>query len=50
MAFDSDYWHALDKQSAENLEVSPKDIGISMGAGDVLEGMKSAINMGAGTV
>ncbi|MDP2906588.1 MAG: TIM barrel protein [Nanoarchaeota archaeon] len=50
MAFDSDYWHALDKQSAENLEVSPKDIGISMGAGDVLEGLKSAINMGAGTV
>jgi len=50
MAFDSDYWHALDKQSASNLEVSPKDIGISMGAGDVLEGMKSAINMGAGTV
>jgi len=50
MAFDGDYWHALDKQSAENLEVSPKDIGISMGAGDVLEGMQSAINMGAGTV
>jgi len=50
MAFDSDYWHALDKQSASNLEVSPKDIGISMGAGDVLEGMQSAINMGAGTV
>lgn len=50
MAFDSDYWHALDKQSASNLEVSPKDIGISMGAGDVLEGLKSAINMGAGTV
>ncbi len=50
MAFDSDYWHALDKQSAENLEISPKDIGISMGAGDVLEGLKSAINMGAGTV
>ena len=50
MAFDGDYWHALDKQSATNLEVSPKDIGISMGAGDVLEGMKSAINMGAGTV
>lgn len=50
MAFDSDYWHALDKQSASNLEVSPKDIGISMGAGDVLEGMKSAINMGASTV
>ena len=50
MAFDSDYWHALDKESASNLEVSPKDIGISMGAGDVLEGMKSAINMGASTV
>ncbi|MBL7101117.1 MAG: sugar phosphate isomerase/epimerase [Nanoarchaeota archaeon] len=50
MAFDGDYWHALDKQSAENLEISPKDIGISMGAGDVLEGMKSAINMGAGSV
>ncbi len=50
MAFDSDYWHALDKQSASNLEVSPKDIGISMGAGDVLEGMTSAINMGASTV
>jgi len=50
MVFDGDYWHALDKQSAENLEVSPKDIGISMGAGDALEGTKSAINMGAGTV
>lgn len=50
MAFDGDYWHALDKQSAANLEVSPKDIGISMGAGDVLEGTKSAINMGAGTI
>ncbi|MDP2909142.1 MAG: hypothetical protein Q8N77_05030 [Nanoarchaeota archaeon] len=50
MAFDSDYWNALDKQSASNLEISPKDIGISMGAGDVLEGIKSAINMGASTV
>ncbi|MBU4501538.1 MAG: sugar phosphate isomerase/epimerase [Nanoarchaeota archaeon] len=50
MAFDSDYWHALDKQSAQNLDVSPKDIGISMGAGDVLQGIQSAINMGAGTV
>ncbi|MBM3199374.1 sugar phosphate isomerase/epimerase [Candidatus Woesearchaeota archaeon] len=50
MAFDSDYWHALDKQSASNLEISPKDIGISMGAGDVLQSMSSAINMGAGTV
>ena len=50
MAFDGDYWHALDKQSAENLEISPKDIGISMGAGDVLESTKSAINMGASSI
>lgn len=50
MAFDGDYWHALDKQSADNLEISPKDIGISMGAGDVLEGTRSAINMGAGSI
>ncbi len=50
MAFEGDYWHALDKQSAANLEISPKDIGISMGAGDVLQSLQSAINMGAGTI
>lgn len=50
MAFDSDYWHALDKQTASNLQVSPRDVGISMGSGDVLESTKSAINIGAGTI
>jgi len=50
MAFTSDYWHALDKQSATNLDVSARDIGISHGAGDVLDGLQSNIRAGAGAV
>lgn len=50
MAFVSDYWHALDKQAAERLEVSTKDIGISHGAGDVLEGLQANIRAGASAV
>lgn len=50
MAFTSDYWHSLDKQSATNLDVSARDIGISHGAGDVLEGLQSNIRAGAHAV
>ncbi len=47
MAFDNDYWHALDKQAARNMDVSARDIGISHGAGDVLDGLKTNIMAGA---
>lgn len=50
MAFDADYWHALDKQAAQNLDMSAKDIGISYGAGDVLDSFQTGIRIGAGTV
>ncbi len=50
MAFVSDYWHALDKETAERLEVSAKDIGISHGAGDVLDGLQANIRAGASAV
>lgn len=50
MAFTSDYWHALDKETARRLDVSAKDIGMSHGVGDVLEGLQSSIRAGAGAV
>ncbi|MFH1332584.1 MAG: TIM barrel protein [archaeon] len=50
MAFVSDYWHALDKETASRLEVSAKDIGISHGAGDVLDGLQANIRAGAAAV
>ncbi|MEM4245618.1 MAG: hypothetical protein QXR60_05450, partial [Candidatus Nanoarchaeia archaeon] len=52
MAFVSDYWHTLDRQSeiASRLDVTAKDIGISHGAGDVLEGLQAHIREGATAV
>jgi len=50
MAFESDYWHALDKQTAKALDVKPSDVGISHGAGDVLQGLNAKIREGASVV
>lgn len=50
MAFDTDYWHSLDKQTAKNLDVRPGDVGISHGAGDVLQGLNANIRKGASVV
>lgn len=51
MAFVSDYWHALDyNELASRLDVSAKDIGISAGAGDVLDGLQASIRAGASAV
>lgn len=46
----TDYWHALDKQAAENLNVNPKILGISHGIGDVAKGLKANVFAGASTV
>jgi len=46
----TDYWHALDKQAAKNLQVNPKIIGISHGIGDVAKGLKANVFAGASTV
>ena len=46
MQLDTKYWHALDKQAASNLGIEAKEIGMSHGMGDVLQGMKSQIFTG----
>lgn len=48
--FDVDYWHSLDKQSAKNLEVSVKDLGISAKMGDVVKNLNAHIFEGASHV
>lgn len=50
MKLNRNYWHALDKQTAENVEIMAKDIGISHGVGDVLQGLKANIMAGASHV
>jgi len=50
MTFDTDYWHSLDKKAAQALDVKPGDIGISHGAGDVLQGLNANIRKGASTI
>jgi sugar phosphate isomerase/epimerase len=50
MVFDTDYWHALDKQTAKALDVKPSDIGISHGVGDVLQGLNANIRKGASVI
>lgn len=44
---DKKYWHSMDKQAAQNLGVDAREIGISHGMGDVLEGFKSKIFTGS---
>ncbi|MFH1210812.1 MAG: TIM barrel protein [archaeon] len=51
MAFTSDYWHSLDRQSADNLDISAKDIGVSyLGMADVLDNLQAGIRAGAHAV
>jgi hypothetical protein len=48
MRFDNDYWHALDKQTAERINVSPKYIGRSTPPmADQVESLKGRIFQGA---
>lgn len=48
MRFDNDYWHALDKQTAERIDVSPRYIGRSTSPmADQVEGLKTRIFQGA---
>jgi len=46
----TDYWHALDKRSAQNLDVNPQQIGISHGIGDVAKGLQANVFAGASTI
>lgn len=48
--FDVDYWHSLDKQSAKNLELSIKDLGVSGKMGDVVKNLNTHIFEGASHV
>ncbi len=48
--FDTDYWNPLDKDSLRAFQLTPKQTGISHGAGDVLQGLKSNIFAGANQV
>ena len=52
MAFESDYWHALDarREMADEVGLSLKDIGISHGMGDVLDGLKANVFAGGSHV
>ncbi|MEA3378437.1 MAG: TIM barrel protein [Nanoarchaeota archaeon] len=48
--FGHDYWHAMDKPVNEQLEISSKDLGISMGIGDPWTNIKTAATAGASTI
>lgn len=51
MAFEGDYWNANDKKIFDDdLRLDLKNIGISHGIGDVGEGLKANIFLGASTV
>ncbi len=51
MKFDTTYWHSMDRQAAQNLEVPPSQIGISTNiAKDQLAGLKSRVFAGAQAV
>lgn len=45
--FSHDYWHAMDKDNVERIDVSMKDVGISLGIGDPWTNIKTAVTAGA---
>ena len=48
--FNTDYWTGMDRKPIEKIELSPKQVGISMGIGDPWAQLKSAISAGASHV
>src|SRR3989338_8282206 len=51
MKFDNDYWHSLDRQYIEKLDVSAKNVGLSTPPmKDQLEGLKTRIFQGASQI
>lgn len=48
--FNTDYWHGMEEKPLEKIDLSPKEIGISMGIGDPWVKLKSAITAGASHV
>ncbi|RME54966.1 sugar phosphate isomerase/epimerase [Candidatus Woesearchaeota archaeon] len=48
--FGHDYWHAMDNKPLETVDLSTKDVGISMGIGDPWQSIKTAVTAGATTV
>ena len=44
--FDTDYWHNLDTKYQKEFGIEPRNIGISHGVGDVLQGLKTRIALG----
>src|SRR3989338_81900 len=45
--FSHDYWHAMDKNNVERIDISMKDVGISLGIGDPWTNIKTAVTAGA---
>lgn len=45
--FSHDYWHAMDKGNVERIDISIKDVGISLGIGDPWTNIKTAVTAGA---
>jgi len=48
--FNTNYWHAMQEKPIEQINLSAKDIGISMGIGDPWTSIKTAITAGASHV
>ena len=48
--FGTDYWHAMDKDKVEKINISPKEIGISLALGDPWANIQTAIKAGASHV
>lgn len=48
--FGTDYWNSMDDKPIEKINLSAKDIGISMGIGDPWVSLKSAVTAGANHV
>lgn len=48
--FSHDYWHAMDNKEPERIDISMKDVGISLGIGDPWTNIKTAVVAGASHV
>ena len=48
--FAHDYWHAMDEKNIERIDISMKDVGISVGIGDPWTNIKTAVSAGANHV
>ena len=48
--FGHNYFHAMDKDPLEKVDLSTKDVGVSMGIGDPWTNIKASVSAGASTV